>query len=136
MERGDIMDSVALYNLAPGHDEWEAPAAVLFKRELRNPMLERQPPRGEPEFTPKMRRNGPFAVGDAVWIRPARPKCNKRRNPGMVTRIISSHNIEVDGMRRHRKDLKRKNGRMVSPGRTPCGAHTQGRRLPAGLVRR
>lgn len=48
-----------------------------------------------------------FDVGDAVWVRPPGNRCTTRYTLGHVTRIVSAHSVEVDGLPRHVRDLRK-----------------------------
>ena len=49
-----------------------------------------------------------FGVGDKVWVKPPAARCTTFWNPGIVTGINSKYNIEVDGVPRHLRDVRRR----------------------------
>ena len=58
-----------------------------------------------------------FKPGDRVWVKTPHGRCTTKYKVGRVTGITSVHNITVDGMPRHLKDLRP----IVGPGRpTVC----------------
>ncbi|MPC89461.1 hypothetical protein E2C01_084411 [Portunus trituberculatus] len=48
---------------------------------------------------------GPYQVGDKVWIRPSKVRCDEQHGRGTITRVLSHQAVEVDGVSRHVKDL-------------------------------
>lgn len=54
---------------------------------------------------PRPTRN-PFTVGDRVWVKPDRIRCDTRYSVGTVTAVISDQAAEVDGVPRHIRDLR------------------------------
>ena len=103
---GDVLDAVLVYNMIPRGENWRTPAEMMTGRKWSNPLLETQPDRSN--GWRENRREGPFNPGDAVWVRPPRPRCTDQWKEGRVTRIVSPRNIEVDGMPRHPKDLRKR----------------------------
>ncbi|XP_067930843.1 uncharacterized protein [Watersipora subatra] len=51
---------------------------------------------------------GKFAIGDEVWVKPSTPSCTRQRAPGVITGVISKHNVCVDGMPRHVRDVRKR----------------------------
>ncbi|XP_067951402.1 uncharacterized protein [Watersipora subatra] len=51
---------------------------------------------------------GKFAVGNEVWVKPSTPLCTRQWAPGVITRVISKHNVCVDGMPRHGRDIRKR----------------------------
>ena len=47
-----------------------------------------------------------YAVGDAVYVKPAQTRCTTRWIEGVATGVSSDTNIEVDGTPRHVADCR------------------------------
>uniref|UniRef100_A0A5S6Q0C0 DUF5641 domain-containing protein n=1 Tax=Trichuris muris TaxID=70415 RepID=A0A5S6Q0C0_TRIMR len=60
-------------------------------------------------ITPERSTDCPYSVGDAVWVRPHAGRCDSQYCKGLVTRVISDQAIEIDGMPRHVRDVRRRN---------------------------
>ena len=103
---GDVLEAAMLYNITPQGEHWRSPGEVMMNRTWNNPLLQQQLDR--PSGQREVRRCGPFEVGDAVWVKPPRARCVDPWREGRVTKINSERNIEVDGMPRHPKDLRRR----------------------------
>ena len=58
----------------------------------------------ETEPEPKCR----YRVGDKVWVRKEEARCDDPYEAGEVTRIISSLTVEVNGIPRHIRHLRRR----------------------------
>ncbi|KRZ93227.1 putative Pol polyprotein [Trichinella sp. T8] len=98
-----VEEAVYLYNVTPrdGRNPWTAPANVVHAYAVRV--------RGVDQATEKPEeRNGRFAVGDSVWVRPPGARCDTRHQKGTVTDVVSDQAVEVDGMPRHVRDLRRR----------------------------
>ena len=124
---GELLDAVAMYNMIPRGEEARSPAELMTGRKWNNPLLHQQPNR-RPEWR-ETDRHGPFEVGDLVWVKPPRARCHEPWKEGRVTGINSRFNVEVDGMPRHPRDLRRRSEgwhhrttRMGAP--TGGGKHT------------
>ncbi|KRY27734.1 Pol polyprotein, partial [Trichinella spiralis] len=98
-----VEKAVYLYNVTPrdGHNPWTAPANVVHAYAVRVRGVDRATK--EPE-----EKNGRFAVGDSVWVRPPGARCDTRHQKGTVTGVVSDQAVEVDGMPRHVRDLRRR----------------------------
>ena len=109
--RGDITPEEAAfwYNVTPRKDSepGSVPSTMLFKYPWRVP------------YDVNLVRiddclDSKFAVGDEVWVKPHPPSCTRQWASGVVTRVVSSHTICVDGMPRHVRDVRlRRVGRAV-----------------------
>ncbi|CDW61316.1 hypothetical protein TTRE_0000977101, partial [Trichuris trichiura] len=55
-----------------------------------------------------------YNVVDEVWIRPPAGRCDTRYEEGTVTNVLSGQAVEVDGIPRHVRDIRR---RTPSPDR-------------------
>jgi transposase InsO family protein/ribonuclease HI len=93
------LEMVFWYNMAPktGVDVSTVPCSQVFTYEWRHPTL--RPLHKEAE-------NAVFKVGDRVWVKPPNVRCTTRWTIGVVTKVTSSNNVEVDGMPRHVLDLR------------------------------
>ena len=49
-----------------------------------------------------------FSVGDKVWVKPHGARCTSPWNFGIVTKVNSKHNVEVDEVPRHVCDMRRR----------------------------
>ncbi|KRX58915.1 Pol polyprotein [Trichinella sp. T9] len=80
-------EAVYLYNVTPrdGRHPWTAPANVVHAYAV---------------------RNGRFAVGDSVWVRPPVARCDTRHQKGTVTGVVSDQAVEVDGIPRNVRYLR------------------------------
>ena len=58
----------------------------------------------EEEPEPKCR----YQVSDKVWVRPEEASCDDPYVAGEVTKIISSLTVEVDGIPRHIRHLRKR----------------------------
>ncbi|KRX51836.1 hypothetical protein T09_10653 [Trichinella sp. T9] len=98
-----VEETVYLYNVTPrdGRNPWTAPANVVHAYAVRVRGVDRATE--EPE-----EKNGRFAVGDSVRVRPLGATCDTRHQKGTVTDVVSDQVVEVDGMPRHVRDLRRR----------------------------
>ena len=39
-----------------------------------------------------------FIVGDEVWVKPSPPSCTRQWTPGEVTKIVSKHTVDINGV--------------------------------------
>jgi transposase InsO family protein/ribonuclease HI len=88
------------YNLAPtvAMDGSTTPSSQIFTYGWRHPSL--QPPQPDNE-------NAIFEVGDHVWVKPPDGRCTSRWTSGVVSKVTSRNNIEINGVPRHVLDLRR-----------------------------
>uniref|UniRef100_A0A5S6QPV5 Integrase catalytic domain-containing protein n=1 Tax=Trichuris muris TaxID=70415 RepID=A0A5S6QPV5_TRIMR len=99
-----IQEAVHRYNLTPRDDRnaITAPANAIHRYILRD--------RNEiSTITPERSTDCPYSVGDAVWVRPHAGRCDSKYCKGLVTRVISDQAIEINGMPRHVRDVRRRN---------------------------
>ena len=108
-----VAEAVYRYNVTPLNDETadSAPANVLYRYEVRVQGLdERVPP--EPrvcELSDGMAHgHSRYRSGDSVWVRPPRARCDTKYDKGEVTRVISDQCVEVNGVPRHVRELRRR----------------------------
>ena len=102
-ERGNMspMRAVFWYNMSPrtGQDERSVPQASVFRYAWRHPAV---------DPTPTLDEEADVAqVGEEVWVKPPHAKCTTHWGKGVVTRINSRNNVEIDGMPRHVLDIRR-----------------------------
>uniref|UniRef100_A0A5S6Q7S7 Uncharacterized protein n=1 Tax=Trichuris muris TaxID=70415 RepID=A0A5S6Q7S7_TRIMR len=58
--------------------------------------------------------NSPYVVGDIVWVKPRSGRCDAHYDNGTVTRLISDQAVEVNGVTRHVRDIRRRISRPDS----------------------
>ncbi|KFD45927.1 hypothetical protein M513_13212 [Trichuris suis] len=107
-----VQEAVHRYNLTPRDDSSAAtaPANAIYRYVLKD--------RNELNTVPAERSTDcPYSVGDSVWVRPHAGRCDSQYDSDFVTRVISDQAVEVDGMPRHVRDLRRRNTTMDQP---PC----------------
>ncbi|KRX49801.1 hypothetical protein T05_11212 [Trichinella murrelli] len=98
--RGGVL---TVYNVTPrdGRNPWTAPANVVNAYAVRV--------RGVDQATEEPEEmNGRFAVGDSVWVRPPGARCVIRHHKGTITGVVSDQAVEIDGMPRHVRGLRRR----------------------------
>lgn len=95
------IEAVYWYNMAPrsGQKDDTVPQRSIFAYEWRLPREQSRLPQTESE--------GPFQVGDPVWVKPGGARCTTRWQRGEVTGTNSANNVDVDGMARHILDVRR-----------------------------
>ncbi|KFD47071.1 hypothetical protein M513_12059 [Trichuris suis] len=100
-----VQEAVYRYNLMPRDDcsAARAPANAIYRYTVRD---------REESSIHRTRQSTrcPYAVGESVWIRPHANRCDTRYDSGFVTRVISDQAVEVDGMPRHVRDIRRRTG--------------------------
>uniref|UniRef100_A0A5S6QJ61 RNA-directed DNA polymerase n=1 Tax=Trichuris muris TaxID=70415 RepID=A0A5S6QJ61_TRIMR len=96
-----IEEAVYLYNITPRDDRTSqaAPANGVYKYAVRIRRVDVSSKEGPQE-------SSPYAAGDAVWVKPAGIRCDRRYQTGTVTGVMSSQAVEVDGFPRHVRDLR------------------------------
>ena len=97
-------DMVFWYNNTPNSAN-VIPAAATYTYQARLP--------GEPESagSPGDRHTvstemNPYRVGDEVFVKPGRARCDKRWKLGTVTKLISDKVVEIDNIDRHIADVR------------------------------
>ncbi|CDW59721.1 hypothetical protein TTRE_0000806101 [Trichuris trichiura] len=93
--------AVYLYNITPRDDRTSqaTPANGVYKYAVRIRQLDVSSKETSQE-------NSPYIAGDAVWVKPAGVRCDRRYQTGTVTGVISSQAVEVDGLPLHIRDLR------------------------------
>ena len=97
-----VPEAVYLYNITPrdGMTPETAPMNSLGGYVARI--------RGIDELKPVEKATCRYDVGDAVWVRPPDGRCDRRYDEGRVTRVVSDCTVEIDGIPRHVKDLRKR----------------------------
>uniref|UniRef100_A0A5S6QBG4 Integrase catalytic domain-containing protein n=1 Tax=Trichuris muris TaxID=70415 RepID=A0A5S6QBG4_TRIMR len=97
-----VAEAVYLYNITPRDDcnAASAPANVLYSYQVRPCGVGRSAQQDPSEST--------YRRGDLVWVKPPGARCDTRYHKGTVTEVISDRAVEVDGMPRHIRDLRRR----------------------------
>ena len=103
-----IPEAVYLYNLMPQDDctSSTAPANILYSYTLRVRDVDPQPDDDQVG-------DGPYSVGEEVWVKPPNARCDVRHNRGTVTKVVSDQAVEIDGVPRHVKHLHRCSAQSV-----------------------
>ncbi|KFD62540.1 hypothetical protein M514_09025 [Trichuris suis] len=52
--------------------------------------------------------HGLYMVGDAVWVKSRDGRCDTRYDSGVVTRLVSDQAVEINGVPRHVRDIRRR----------------------------
>ena len=104
-----IGDAVHLYNVTPrdGKSSTTAPAGQIYRYPVRDSVRTGPSTGGarESDGTPEG-GSSKYAVGDAVWTRQPGSRCEEGSHPGVVTGVLSSQIIEVDGTPWHVGDVR------------------------------
>lgn len=100
--RCSVEEAVYLYNVTPRDDctADTAPANVLYRYRVRVRAVDDVVEKGEEASR--------YRRGDCVWMRPPDNRCDQQYARGVVTRVVSEHTVEVDGIPRHVRDLRRR----------------------------
>ena len=98
-ERAEV---VYLYNLMPKDDctPSTAPANMLYMYTIRI--------RVEGSNNGVDIANNTYRVGEQIWIRPHDMRCDRQYGRGVVTGVVSEQAVEVNGIPRHVRDLRRR----------------------------
>ncbi|KHJ40403.1 hypothetical protein D918_09544 [Trichuris suis] len=84
--------SAYIDNIFINEDVVEARRAALGKPRVEDPPEEE-------------RADGPYQVGDNLWLRPPGTRCDTQYRKGTVTKIISEQAVEVGGIPNHVRDV-------------------------------
>lgn len=118
-----VAEAVYLYNVTPMDDESPdiTPASLLYRYEVRTKYIDGMAESEEVEVPSKYR------VGDLVWVRPPDARCTDKYLEGVVTDVVSAQCVEVDGMYRHIRDLRRRSASVTEriPARQTEGEDTE-----------
>ncbi|KHJ43407.1 integrase core domain protein [Trichuris suis] len=104
-----VREAVYLYNITPRDDRTAAtaPANVIYRYLVRVRDV-------DPVTSTNQDISNRYNVGDEVWIRPLAGRCDTRYEEGTVTNVLSDQAVEIDGIPRHVRDIRR---RAPSPDR-------------------
>jgi len=98
------IEAVYWYNLAPkdGQKEDSVPQKSVYQYDWKMKGHREKVEKEEPQCEVK--------VGEEIWVKPGDARCTSKWREGIVTRINSENNVDVDGMARHILDIRRRNG--------------------------
>ena len=104
-ERGGFspIEAVFYYNSAPryGQQEDSIPQRAVLAYDWRQPAV-------VPEKLPcDSDLSVPVVEGDEVWVKPPNSRCTTQWSRGVVTKVNSNNNVEVDQVPRHILDVRR-----------------------------
>ncbi|XP_043227746.1 uncharacterized protein LOC122384429 [Amphibalanus amphitrite] len=95
-----VAEAVYRYNVMPRSDvPGSSPSDELFNYSCRVNDV-------DPSEDHESEEQHRFSVGDQVWVRDPSRRCDVPSSLGTVSRIVSSQNVEVDGVSRHVRDLR------------------------------
>ena len=105
-----IDEAVHLYNVSPrdAGAMAEAPVSAVYKYSVRDRV---SGPRGDgADLAAPSSCSGKrgYSVGDLVWVRCRGTRCSRTSVPGAVTAVVSQWVMEVDGVPRHVRDIRRR----------------------------
>ena len=116
-KRCSVAEAVHLYNVTPreGERDDSAPFCGVHTYEPRDcvTMADGSTERTEAREAqlPAVEPDG-YAVGDLVWVRRSGTRCTEQSGRGTVTAVVSPQVVEVDGMPRHVRDLRRRSSEL------------------------
>ena len=96
-----VDEAVYWYNASPrgpSYSDAAAPANGIYSYKIRLLGLDR--------VVDSVEVKGPYKVGDSVWVKPSGVRCDRRYGKGVVSKLVSSVSVEVDGIPRHIRDLR------------------------------
>uniref|UniRef100_A0A5S6QKH3 Uncharacterized protein n=1 Tax=Trichuris muris TaxID=70415 RepID=A0A5S6QKH3_TRIMR len=98
-----VEEAVYWYNLRPRDDcsKATAPANAVFRYSVSVREI-------DPIGSDVQDVENSFAEGDLVWVRQPGSRCDRQFAKGEITKILSDQAVEVDGMPRHVKDIRRR----------------------------
>lgn len=116
----DPLDAAHWYNLLPRvkDDPCSVPSAMLQYR-WRFP--------GVCQEVDEEVRVGSFLVGETVYVKPPQARCFSEWREGVVTKVNSSTNVEIDGVPRHVGDIRRCVGQVRDPSDAATRVFSAGR---------
>ena len=111
-----VLEAVYLYNVTPqdGDTPETAPMNMLSGHAARV--------RGVDERVAEKATICRYEEGDAVWARPPNSRCDKPYDEGYVTKVVSEYTVEVDGIPRHVRDLRKRRVREKDEQQLTTGA--------------
>ncbi|KFD64579.1 hypothetical protein M514_12596 [Trichuris suis] len=100
-KRYSVAEAVHLYNVTPrdGRSPSKCPANGVHTYKARPWGVARKAQEEE-------RADGPYQVGDNLWLRPPGTRCDTQYRKGTVTKIISEQAVEVGGIPNHVRDVR------------------------------
>ena len=111
-----VAEAVHLYNVTPrdGEEADDSPASRVYRYAVRDCVQPRSDqsaaPGGDPgpaaTHAPAAEEGG-LSVGDSVWVRQHGTRCSEQSKRGTVSGLVSQQVVEVDGVPRHVRDLRR-----------------------------
>ncbi|KFD49052.1 hypothetical protein M513_10100 [Trichuris suis] len=110
--RCSVKEAVYRYNLMPRDDRSSvtAPANAIYRYTVRD--------RNEATTSSsEQATHCPYMVNDAVWVKSRGGRCDTRYDDGIVTRLISDQAVEINGMPRHIRDIRRRVSCLSPPAR-------------------
>ena len=93
------------YNVTPHGEQRIVPSSRLHRHEWRNPFLQLNDLQCESNAC----HDSVVTEGDRVWVKPPGARCTSQWDRGVVTKINSRHNVEVNGVPRHVCDIRPRN---------------------------
>ena len=94
------------YSITPHGSKGVIPSSKLISYEWRNPVLEVEV-NSEIHVGQESNKHA-YSVSNKVWVKPHGARCTSLWNPGVVTKVNSEHNVEVDGVPRHVCEMRRR----------------------------
>ena len=98
-----VPEAVYLYNMTPRDDltDAAAPTSLMYRYTARVKSVD------PVQTTEEVGRDSSrYRVGDEVWVKPPRGRCDEQYSRGVVTGQVSSQTVEVDGVPRHVRHLR------------------------------
>ena len=94
-----MCEAVFWYNMAPkvGTDSSTVPSSMVHSYKWRHPMRQNEVRASD---------GGGWCVGDRVLVKPKDALCTSRWRIGRVSKVVSTNNVEVDGVPRHVLDIR------------------------------
>uniref|UniRef100_A0A5S6QHX4 Integrase catalytic domain-containing protein n=1 Tax=Trichuris muris TaxID=70415 RepID=A0A5S6QHX4_TRIMR len=114
-----IREAVYRYNLMPrdDHTSATAPANVIYRYTVRD--------KNEAvTSSSEQSTNGPYVVGEPVWVKSRGGRCDDRYERGMVTGLLSDQAVRVNGVPRHVRDIRRRGSETNSPANLSSDSHS------------
>ena len=100
----DIQEAAYWYNVTPRDDvsSSTAPGNVIYRYELRARGIDCPPSSDNSSI-----EGCPLREGDWVWVKPPGSRCTTQFRRDRVAKILSDQAVEVSGVPRHVRDLRR-----------------------------
>uniref|UniRef100_A0A5S6QCD8 RNase H domain-containing protein n=1 Tax=Trichuris muris TaxID=70415 RepID=A0A5S6QCD8_TRIMR len=97
-----VNEAVYLYNVMPrdNRSASTAPANAVYRYAIRVRGIDLA---NDDVRVPDCR----YATGDHVWIKPPATRCDTQFDRGTITKILSDQAVEVDGVPRHVRDVRK-----------------------------